>query len=148
MREVTTPWPITEIMVTPEPSGRLRISDDIQQTLSSLFGYDGESRRPLRCGRTGTQFVASAPLANISKKPGIGANWTWNGGNIETSEVMILADSTNTGAVQVSIDAAVGATNFWPLNAGESLTFSVNNLSRVHINIVVAAEIAYVAYTR
>jgi len=148
MREITTPWPITEIIVTPEPSGRLRLSDDIQQTLASLFSYDGESRRPLRCSRTGTQFVGSPPLAAIEKKLATDVNWTWDGGNIETSEVMILADSTNAAAVQVAIDAAVGANNHWPLNAGESLVFSVNNLSRVHINIVADTEIAYVAYTR
>jgi homospermidine synthase len=93
-------------------------------------------------------FVGSASLADISKKLATSANWTWNGSNIETSEVMILADKGNAAAVQVSVDAAVGANNHWPLAAGESLVFSVNNLSRVHINIVADTEIAYVAYTR
>jgi hypothetical protein len=93
-------------------------------------------------------FVGSASLADISKKLATSGNWTWNGDNIETSEVMILADKGNAAAVQVSVDAAVGANNHWPLTAGESLVFSVNNLSRVHINIVADTEIAYVAYTR
>jgi len=148
MREITTPFPITEIIVTPEPSGRLRLSDDIPQTLSSLFGYDGESRRPLRCGKTGTLFCASAPIQTIQVVTADEINYVWTGSNIETTEVLIRARSTNADTVLVAVDAAAGAANSWILLAGESLQFTVNNLQRLNLKITADGEIADLLYTR
>lgn len=148
MTEVTTPWPISEIMVSAEPTGRLKISDDIQQTLSSLFGYDGETRRPLRCGKTGTLFVGSAPIAAVTLIVADQIDYVWVGDNIETSEVLIRSRSSNGGAVLVAVDEPCGALNSWFLAAGESLQFSINNLQRLNLKIAANGEIVDLLYTR
>ena len=148
MSEITMPFGISEIIVSPEPTGRIRLSDDIQQTLASVMGYDGGSRRLLRCGKTGTLFVASAAVQTVQVITADQINYVWSGGNIETTEVLIRARSTNADSVLVAVDAAAGATNSWVLLAGESIQFTIDNLQRLNLKIIADTEIVDLLYTR
>lgn len=148
MGEISIPFPIFEILVSPEPTARLRISDDIQQTLASIMGYDGEGRRLLRCGKKGTLFVSSAVLQDIVVLTADQISYVWQGGDIETSEILLRAHPDNAGRVYVRCDSVALATNAWMLDAGESIQFSVNNLNRLHVTIAADTEKAILAYTR
>lgn len=148
MSEITIPFPISEIIVSPEPTGRVRLSDDIQQTLASLMGYDGGSRRLLRCSQSGTLFVTSPPIKNIVLITAPSATYFWDGDNSEISEVMIHAFEDNVSNVLVFVDTKTIDDNYWVLTPGESVQFSINNLNRLHIYFVVQNDVANLAYTR
>ena len=148
MLEITVPFPISEIIVAPEPTGRLRLSDDIQQTLSSIMGYDGQSRRPLRCSNTGVLFISSASVKAITVVTATSAGFAWAGSNIATSEVLVRNRTGQAGVVYVAVDDTAGADNSFVLAAGESITIAINNLSRLHLLISTDTEKADLVYTR
>ncbi len=59
---------------------------------------------------------------------------------------MVMAHPDNTGRVWVRTGAAATVNNAWPLDAGEVLSFNVNNLSELQMLIVVDTEELIVAY--
>lgn len=86
----------------------------------------------------GREFIVRGP----SPKPivlltGSGANDTWQGDDDnELIEVIILADKSNAGDIQVSLFAAVSSDNYIPLAAKDSIKLEGIKYSDIHIKIV------------
>ena len=148
MPEILIPFGFRELQLKPEITARLRLSDDIQQTLASLAGYHGQDRKLLRCSGTGVLFASSPRIDGIEHISDAGANYVWSGADKSISEIMIMGHPDNTGLVWVKNDTAALATNAWPLSAKEVLNFSIDNLANLHLKIIVAAEKAIVLWTR
>ena len=148
MPEILIPFRIEDLLLKPELAGRIRLSDDMQQTLASLVGYDGVSRRLLRCSQAGVLRTSSPRIKNILHVTGSGANDTWQGTDVLATEILVMGHPDNTGNIWVRNDQTATVNNAWPLAAGDIISLTVDNLNNLHLLIVVDGEKAIVAYSR
>ena len=148
MGEILLPFRIEDLLLKPEMAGRLRLSDDMQQTLASLVGYDDVARRLLRCSKSGTLFTTSPRISNISHITADQDTYTKQLSDIAATEIMIMAHPDNVGLVWVKNDETATVNNGWPLGPKEVVSFTVDNLNNVNILIALDTEKAIIAYTR
>jgi len=146
--EILIPFRIEDMLLKPDMSGRIRLSDDMQQTLASLVGYDDVARRLLRCSKGGILYTASARLQNIVHITGSGANDTWQGSDLKVNEVMVMGHPDNSSLIWVKNDEEATINNGWPLDAKEVVNVTLDNLNNLNLLIVGDGEKAIIAYTR
>lgn len=147
MKDILKSLTFDDLPTKPPISGRLKMSDDLQQTIALLSGWDGATRRLCRVTPTGVLYFASPPVQGISNILSDETTYNWQGGNIKTSEVIVRADKTNNDDVWVNVGAVAVANTGYPLDGGEWVNFSITNLNMLHIHIVATAERAIVIYT-
>ena len=138
---------IPELDLRPELVGGVQLSDDMQQTLSLMAAYWRNKRVLLKGSPSGALFVVSPQVKDIIHVVGVGANYAYNGDNIECSEVMIMAHPANTGTIWVKPHALATTDNGWPLDKKEVLGLGITNLNMLTLLIVVDGEKAIIAYT-
>lgn len=132
MREILKPLTFEDLETKPPLTGRPKISEDIQQTAALLVGWDKQTRRLVSVSPAGVLHVASAPVKGIiNKQFPIGVD-NYNPPDIKTSEVLIRAKPSNGGRIWVNKGAAAAADTGYPLDAGEPIVLSVNNLHSLH----------------
>lgn len=148
MPDITKPFGFSELRLKPEVIGIIKLSDDIQQTLASIVGYNGSERSLLRCSGTGVLFVSSPRIDGIEHITADTDAYDWNGDDKKISEVMIMGHPDNAGIIWVKNDTTALATNGWPLSAKEVLNLSIDNLANLHLLIVDNTEKAIVLWTR
>lgn len=140
MIEILAPFPMKGIATKPEMAGRLKIEDTIRMTLASLMGWDGESRRLITCALNGALQIVAPTAKVIINTTGSGANDDITFSDTPTSEVMIMANPANTGDVWINIGAAAAVDTGWPLDAGDMVILSINNLKDLQMRIVVSGD--------
>lgn len=140
MFEIDRPFPIVGIPFKPEFSGRQKVDEKLMMTLATLMGWDGEARRLLNCG-VGGALQTIAPIAKAI------VNVTGSGGNDDitfsdevTGEIMIMANSSNAGDIWVNIGASAAVDTGWPLDAGDNVIFSLNNMQELQARIVTSGD--------
>jgi len=148
MGNINKPMDIPELNIKPPIDGKVRLSEDMQQTLALLVGYGDNARKVLRASESGVLNVTSARIKDIEHYTGVGANDTQTGENIPCTECLVMAHPDNTGNVWVRPDKTATVNNAWPLAGGEVVSFTVDNLKQLNMLIVVAGEKVIVAYTR
>lgn len=146
--EVIMPFHVEDLQVKEYYTGRLRLSDDMQQTLAQLTGYDTVSRKLLKCSTGGILYVAAPRIDDIAQVIASGANYNWQGSDKKATEVMIMGHPANTGLVYVKNDQIATVDNSWPLAAKEVIGVTLENLNNLHLLIVVDGERAILAYSR
>jgi len=147
MGEVLIPLTFDDLPVRPPLVGRPRISEDIQQTAALLVGWDGVTRRLVRCSPTGALYVTSPRVKGIINQLSGGIGSTHQFTNIVTSEVMIRANPSNFGRVWVNVGKAAADHTGYPLDAGEWVNWSINNLINLHLFFANEDDYAIVVYT-
>lgn len=148
MFEILVPFKIDGLLMKPEFSGRIKMSEDIQQTLASLVGYDEATRRMLRCSEGGVFYVTSPRLKNIVHITANDDAYDWQGSDEKVTEIMVMGHPDNSGLVWVKNDEAATTNNGWPLAAKEILGVTVENLNNLHLLIASTGEKAILLYTR
>lgn len=148
MPEVEIPLTFDDLPVKPPLTARPRISEDLQQTVALLVGWDKSTRRLVSVSPTGVLHVASAPVKGIVNLLSVGDGTTQQGDDIKTSEVLIRAKPTNTGRVWINVGKAAAVDVGYPLDSGEPVIFSVNNLHSLHFYFTKAADKCSIVYTR
>jgi len=148
MSVIKKPMNIPELNLYPPMDAGLRLSDDMQQTLAQLTGYDVNTRKLLRCSASGILSIASPRLIDIKHYTRTAIDNPIQGDDILCTEVLVLAHPDNAGRVWVRSGGVAGTTNSWPLAAGAVIGFSVDNLNQLKIHFPVQDEILIVAYTR
>lgn len=148
MREILKSLTFDDLPVKPPFTGRPRMSDDLQQTVALLVGWDKSTRRLVSVSPTGVLHVASAPVKGIVNLLSGGDGTTQQGDDIATSEVLIRAKPTNSGRVWVNVGAAAAVDTGYPLDSGEPVTFSVNNLHTLHFYFTKDADRLVIVYTK
>ena len=136
MFEIQIPFRIKGIPLKPELSGRQKVDDKLIQTLAAIMGFDGEARRLLSCAISGALHSVSPPLAGITNVESTGANEDVTFSAAPTTEIIVVANRNNTGDVWVNVDAAAAIDTGMPLDAGDSVKFSINNMQRLNLFIV------------
>jgi len=146
MAHIGTPLKVPELNLQPEPEGGINLSEDMQQVLSLLTAFSKNRRILLKASPVGALRTTSARLIDIVHFTGSGANDTQQGDDVPCSEVMCMGHPDND--VKVWVRALVTATvdNAWPLDAGEVVGISVDNLRDLQMLIVGDGEKLIVAY--
>ena len=147
MNRIGNPMAIPELNLQPEQQGGIELSENMQQTLALLAGYWRNNRVLLKASPSGVAFSCSPQIEAVYHVTGVGANDDYVGGDVKCSELMIMGHPDNTGRIWVKPHASATDANGWPLEAGDVIGLSLTNLNMLNIRIVVAAEIAIVAYT-
>ncbi len=148
MPEILIPLTFDDLPVKPPLVGRPRVSEDLQQTVALLVGWDKSTRRLVSVSPTGVLHIVSAPVKGIVNLLSAGDGTTQQGSDIDTSEVLIRADKGNEGDVWVNVGAAAAVDVGYPLDAAEWVNFSVNNLHSLHFYFEKAGARVSIIYTR
>jgi len=141
------PLSFPELEARPQFSPQPRISDDIQQVLSLITGYDGSQRKLLKCSPAGVLYLASPSVKGIVNILANVPAYNWQGEGIPTSEVLILNNPKNTGDVWVNVGGVAAVDVGYPLETGDWVLWGINNLRSLHLHIVDDTEKAIVVYT-
>lgn len=148
MPDIMRPLPFEDMPTKPPLTGRPKISDDLQQTVSLIVGWDGATRRLVKVTPSGVLAVCSPPVKGILNIEATTADYDWQGSDVNTSEVMIGCNCKNVGDIWVNVGAAAAPDVGLLLEAGDSIVFSINNLHTLHIHIPTSGEKAIVTYTK
>lgn len=148
MGEIRTPFELIDLPTKPPLPSNPRVSDDIQQTLATLVGYDGTSRRILRATPSGILQVVNPLAKEFANILSNTTNYLWQGDDIKCSEVVVRAHPDNSGRVWVNVYAAAAADTGWPLDANEHVVLTLTNLSHLHVKIIATAEKVVAFYTQ
>lgn len=136
-----------ELDLSPQLSGAVQLSENMQQVLSLNTAFWRNQRVVLKASPTGVLFTCSPQLEDIIHVTGVGADDLYQGDNIKCSEVMVMGHPDNTGNVWVRTKAVATVDNAWPLAAKEVMGFSITNLNMLHLLIKLDTERAIIAYT-
>jgi len=136
MQEIKDSFRFNGIELTPELTGRPKVEADLVQTLASLFGWDGEARRILTCALAGALHVTTPQVSAVVNVLGVGANDDVTFSDQPCTEVMVLANPANSGDVWVNVGAAGAVDTGWPLDAGDHVEFSINNMTELQMRII------------
>ncbi|GAI24813.1 unnamed protein product, partial [marine sediment metagenome] len=128
--------------------GRPKVSDDLQQTVALLVGWDKSTRRLVSVSPTGVLHVASAPVKGILNLVSDNAPSTQQAPDIDTSEVLIRAKPTNGGRVWVNVGKAAKVNVGYPLDSGEFVIWSINNLHSLHFYFYDDDDKVIIVYTK
>jgi hypothetical protein len=146
-RVVGVPLGISELDLKPEWTKPLELSDEMQQTLALLTGFWKNQRVLLKASPSGILFIANPPIKDIFHVTATTGNYIYQGSNIECSEVLVMAHPDNTGRIWTRANSIATAANAIPLDAGDSFSFNITNLTKLFVTIVTNGEIAIVLYS-
>lgn len=148
MPDINKPMDIPELNLQPPITGKIRLSEDMQQTLALLCGYFNGQRKLLQASEAGVLNTTSRQIKDIVVFPATSTPDTWQGGNIPCTEIAVIAGLSNGDRAWVRPYSAASAANGWPLDKGDIFGFTINNLNQLHITIQTTDDIVVVAYTR
>lgn len=135
MFEILKPLTFDDLPTKPPITGRPKLTEDLQQTIALLSGWDGATRRLIRVSPTGVIRIGSARALGLYNIAANTDDYTTKCDDCPTSEVMLRAFPDNTGRVFVNIGAAAALNVGYPLFTGEWVSLSVNNLNSLQLYI-------------
>jgi hypothetical protein len=133
--------------IRPPLSSQIPVAEQFVQTLAQLIGHFNGERVVLKASPGGILYNASPALTDVFHWTATAPNDTKQGSNIIATEVVCIAHPDNTGKVWVRTKKAATADNAIPLDAGDIIGFSVENLQDLHALIVVNGEKLIVGYS-
>lgn len=148
MPDISKPMDVPELNLKPPIDGKIRLSEDMQQTLALLTGYGDNARKILKASESGVLNVTSARIKEIVHFTGAGANDEQKGFAAPCTECMVMGHPDNTGLIWVRPYKGAAVSNAWPLAAGDVINFTLDNLQQLNMLIVVDGEKLIVGYTR
>jgi len=147
MLTIGNPMAIPELDLKPEQAGGVQLSEDMQQALALLAGYWKNKRVLLKASALGILFVSSPQITDIFHVTATGANYYYQGEDIQCTDVLIMGHPDNTGLIWARPHIQASATNAWPLLKKEVIDFTLSSLSQLQLLIVTNADKAIIAYT-
>lgn len=141
------PVKMPELNVTPEIDRGVALDDGMKQVMAVIAAYWREKRITLQGTPGGALFVCSSQLRDIVHHTATGDNEAWQGGDIACSEVMVMGHPSNAALIWTRSHQIATVNNAWPLDAKEVVSFTITNLSMLHILIAADTERAIIAYT-
>lgn len=110
---------------------------------NALVGYLG---RATQQGREVLDLGSMQPFQMVTST---GAGFTWVGTDTTAlGDLIVLANKDNIGEVRVAVDLAVGAANYFPLKAGDSLGLPGVSLSQVNLWFADNTDKLHLAYMK
>ena len=133
--------------IRPPLPSQIPVAEQVVQTLAQLLGHYNGERVVLKASPGGILYSASPALTDVFHWTAAGANDTMHGDNIVATEVLCIAHPDNTGKVWVRTKKVATVDNAIPLDAGDIIGFSVENLQDLQALIVVNGEKLIVGYS-
>lgn len=146
--DINKPMDIPELNLQPPITGKLRLSEDMQQTLALLCAMGSSKRIVLKASESGLLLIGEPVIKDIVHVTGSGSPSVAQGADIACSMAMIMAHPDNTDKAWVRPYAACDATHKWPLQKWDIVKFAVDNLNRLYFLFDTSAEKVIIAYTR
>ena len=147
MQNIGTPMRCPELDLTPQLTGAIQLSDNMQQVLSLNTAFWRNQRVVLKATPSGVLFTCSPQLEDIIHVPATSNDFAYQGEDLKVSEVMVMGHPDNTGNVWARSKVAATVDNAWPLAAKEVMGFTITNLNMLRLLIKLDGEIAIIAYT-
>lgn len=148
MPEINKPMDVPELNLQPPISGKVKLSEDMQQTLALLCGYFNGNRKLLQASESGVLNTTSRQIKDIVVFTATGGTKEFQGEDTPCTEIVAIAGLSNGDRAWVRPYKVADNTNAWPLDKGEVFGFTINNLKQLHVTIQTADDIVVVAYTR
>lgn len=148
MAEIIMPFPFADLPIKPEMTGKVKVSEDMQQTLATLLGWDGSSRRLVKTSMTGVMQTTTPQVRDIRTEVAGEAVQVKTFTDTPTTEVMIMGHPDNSDKIWVDFGTLPTIWTSWPLDAKDTLIISIDNLNKLQILIVGNGEKALILYTR
>lgn len=152
MPDINKPMDIPELNLQPPITGKVRLSEDMQQTLAMVCGYFNGKRKLLDCSESGVLQTVNPRINDLWGATSTGAASTKQGNDIACNEVMILGHPDNDTTIwvrphSVYVPAGDEANIAWPVKANGIVGFTVSNLNQLWFYFVGATDKIIVAYT-
>lgn len=147
MAKATLPIASDGLRLHPPLPSQIPVSDELRQTLALLLGYHQGDRLPLACSPSGILFTTSPRLVDVFQWTAAAPNADKQGDNIVCTELLCMAHPDNTGRIWVRTKTAAAANNAFPLDKGDPIGFSVENLSELRALIVANGDTLIVGYS-
>jgi len=141
------PMQSDKLGIRPPLPSQIPVAEQLVQTLAQLLGYHNGERVVLKASPSGILYNASPALTDVFHWTATAPNEAKHGLNIVATEVLCIAHPDNTGKVWVRTKKAATVDNAIPLDAGDIIGFSVENLQDLHALIVVNGEKLIVGYS-
>jgi len=148
MPDINKPMDIPELNLQPPISGKVRLSDDMQQTLALLCAMGDSKRITLRASESGALLTSEPVIKDIVIVDSVADTGLGQGADIPCSGVMIMAHPDNTDKTWVRPYKACTDTHKWPLQKWDIMRFAVDNVNRVFFLCDTPEEQVIIAYTR
>lgn len=148
MPDINKPMDVPELNLQPPITGKVRLSEDMQQTLALLCAHCGSERKLLSASESGVLNTASRQIKDIVVYTATAEVKEFQGSNTPCTEIAAIAGLSNGDRAWVRPYKVASAANAWPLDKGEVFGFTINNLNQLHVTIQTADDIVVVAYTR
>jgi len=148
MPDINKPMDIPELNLQPPISGKVKLSEDMQQTLALLCAYVNNKRVTLKASETGMLLVAEPLIQDVVFVQSAAGTGLGQGDNLPCSSVIVMAHPNNSGRAWVRPYKVSDATHGWPLDAGDVVSFSVNNVNQIYLYTETPEQRIIVAYTR
>jgi len=136
-----------ELNLIPESDRGIELDAGMKQVMSLLTAYWGERRVTLQSTPSGMLFVGSSQVGDMFHVLATSINHLYQGEDIACSEVMVMGHPSNGDTIWVRTHKQADTNNSWPLLKKEVVSFTITNLSLLHIRIVADTERAIVLYT-
>lgn len=148
MSEIVKPMSIPELLLRPDIGGKTRLSDDMQQTLATLAAYGDNARKLLKASGSGILSVSSARIKDVVHFSRTGPETSIKGSDVPCTEILCMGHPENTGRVWVRPYKLADNTNAWPLDAGDTVSFVIDNMNQLFMKISAENDNVIAAYTR
>lgn len=148
MHRINKPLAVPELNIEPPISGKIALSDDMQQTLALLTAMGSSKRIVLKASESGCLLVGEPVVDDVIIVTTAAITGLAQGADLPCSMAMIMAHPDNTDRAWVRPYAACDSTHKWPLDSGDVVKFAVDNVNRLHFLCDTAEEKVIIAYTR
>lgn len=150
MPDINKPMDIPELNLQPPITGKVRLSEDMQQTLALLCAMVNGKRVVLQASESGRLILDRPEIKEIviltGAIPDGETDSIAQGTNTPCTMAMVMGYPTNDDTVWVRPNAAPDDTHKWPLQKWDMVKFYVNNLNRLHFLFDTDGEKIIIAY--
>jgi len=112
-----------------------------------IAAYVDHKKRLLQCSESGVLYIASARLKDTFHVTATSDDFVYQGSHVVCSELLVIAHPDNVGRIWVRSDIPATTDNSTPLNAGDSIVFSLDTVKSLHILIEKNTDVAIVNIT-
>ena len=148
MPEINKPMDVPELNLQPSITGKLKLSEDMQQTLAVLCAMSVSQRVMLKASESGVLNTTSRQITDIVVFTATAGTKEFRGDNIPCTEIVAIAGLSNGDRAWIRPYKVASSVNAWPLDKGEVFGFTIDNLNQLYVTIQTADDIVVVAYTR
>ena len=141
------PVKMPELNLIPESERGIDLDAGMKQVMALLTAYWREQRVTLKATPSGALFVTNPQIKDIFTVLAVTAGHVYHGDDIACSEVMIMGHPSNGDTIWVRPHKIATNANAWPLLKYDVMSFTITNLSMLHILIAADTERAIIAYT-